>query len=191
MNDHARQKAELREKLRFRRTAHVNAMPQWEREVAFAHIPHPLRDALGAAGNVAVYCAVGAECDLSKLASELEVRGLAIAKPRHADRDDTMRFHRWRSGDPLEAGPFGVPQPHSDAPEVAPDLILCPLVGFDRALNRLGQGGGHYDRAFAAHPGAKRVGVAWCVQEVDALPLEAWDIPLNAVLTEREWIAAS
>jgi 5-formyltetrahydrofolate cyclo-ligase len=72
---------------------------------------------------------------------------------------------------------------------VAPDLILTPLVAFDRSLARLGQGAGHYDRAFARYPLARRIGVAFSVQEVERLPTDAWDVPLHAIVTEREWIA--
>ena len=87
-------------------------------------------------------------------------------------------------------GAFGLLQPRSDAEEVSPDLILAPLVGFDRALRRIGQGAGFYDRAFARLPDARRIGLAWSVQEVDALPTDPWDVPLHAVATEREWIGA-
>jgi 5-formyltetrahydrofolate cyclo-ligase len=101
---------------------------------------------------------------------------------------DTMAFAAWGRDDPLVIGPYGIRQPAPEAPRVAPDLILAPLVGFDRAMNRLGQGGGHYDRAFAAHPDAFRLGLAWSAQEVEALPVDSWDVPLHAVVTEKEWI---
>ena len=78
-----------------------------------------------------------------------------------------------------------------DLAELTPDIVLTPLVGFDRRGTRLGQGAGHYDRAFAAHPAAWRVGIAWSVQEVDALPADAWDVPLHAIATEREWIVVA
>ena len=58
----------------------------------------------------------------------------------------------------------------------------------DRRGNRLGQGAGQYDRAFAAHPAAWRIGVAWSVQQVDALAPDPWDVPLHAIVTESEWI---
>jgi 5-formyltetrahydrofolate cyclo-ligase len=70
---------------------------------------------------------------------------------------------------------------------VRPDIILTPLLGFDHLLHRLGQGAGHYDRAFAALPGARRIGVAWSVQHVDPLPTDPWDVPLHAVITEQGW----
>ena len=66
--------------------------------------------------------------------------------------------------------------------------MLTPLVAFDRRGNRLGQGAGHYDRAFATLPSAWRVGVAWSVQECEELKADTWDIPLHAVVTEKEWI---
>jgi 5-formyltetrahydrofolate cyclo-ligase len=81
-------------------------------------------------------------------------------------------------------------QPLLSAEACAPDLILTPLVGFDRALNRLGQGAGYYDRAFAARPDSLRIGIAWSIQECDGLMTDPWDMPLDAVLTEKEWITA-
>ena len=88
----------------------------------------------------------------------------------------------------LAAGPFGLRQPAHDAATLAPDLVLAPLVAFDRRLHRIGQGAGHYDRAFAAWPEAVRIGVAWSVQEVPEFPPDAWDVPLHAIATEQEWI---
>lgn len=99
-----------------------------------------------------------------------------------------MRFLRWHPGDALHAGPMGLLQPDGKARALTPDLILAPLLGFDRRLHRIGYGAGFYDRAFAAFPKALRIGLAWSVQEVDAVPNDAWDIPLHAVWTEREWI---
>ncbi|MFZ8396223.1 5-formyltetrahydrofolate cyclo-ligase, partial [Staphylococcus aureus] len=73
-------------------------------------------------------------------------------------------------------------------PEVKPDIILTPMLAFDAKLDRLGQGAGYYDRAFATFPDAWRIGVAWSVQQVESLPTEAWDMPLHAVITECGWI---
>ena len=85
-------------------------------------------------------------------------------------------------------GPFGIMQPPPDNEMVSPDVILMPLLAFDAAGNRLGQGGGHYDRALAALPGAIRIGVAWSVQQIDAVPADSWDIPMHAVVTEKGWM---
>ena len=62
------------------------------------------------------------------------------------------------------------------------------LVAFDRSLNRLGQGGGHYDRTFEKYPDAIRIGLAWSVQEADNIPVERHDVTLHAIVTESELI---
>src|SRR3546814_11947759 len=79
-----------------------------------------------------------------------------------------MAFRFWAADTTLTKGPWGPQQPGGDAESVQPALVFCPLVGFDRRGGRLGQGGGHYDRYFAAHPDILRIGVGWSVQEVDA-----------------------
>jgi 5-formyltetrahydrofolate cyclo-ligase len=138
--------------------------------------------------TVAGYSPVGGEADPALLVRAARGAGCVLALPYTVDRATPLRFLAW-DGSALHAGPFGLAQPTAEAADVAPDIILTPLVGFDRRGNRLGQGAGHYDRAFVAYPQAWRVGVAWSVQEVDALPVDPWDVPLHAVLTEKEWIA--
>ena len=83
----------------------------------------------------------------------------------------------------LEPGPFGIRQPAKSAAEIVPDLVFVPLIGFTASGDRLGQGGGHYDRWLAAHPGRIAVGLAWDVQLVESLPVEPHDAPLDAVVT--------
>jgi 5-formyltetrahydrofolate cyclo-ligase len=157
---------------------------------AAAHLPIPcppqylalLRSGL----TVAAYVPIGGEADPEQLIAAARDLGCTLALPHALDRVTPLRFLKWNGV--LEDGPFLLRQPPADAPEVAPDLILTPLVGFDRQGNRLGQGAGHYDRAFAAHPRALRVGIAYAVQEVGALPADPWDVPLHHVATEKEWI---
>lgn len=140
---------------------------------------------------VAAYIPVGGEADPALFIRAAREAGCHLALPHVTSRAAPLRFLAWPGDAALVAGPFGLHQPAPDMAELAPDIILTPLVGFDRAGNRLGQGAGHYDRAFAAHPDAWRVGIAWSVQGVDALPADPWDVPLNAIATEREWIAAA
>ena len=135
--------------------------------------------------TVATYVAVGSEADTTQLAAAAAGVGCPLALPFVIDRAAPLRFLAWRMGEPLVEGPFGLRQPHPDSPEVAPDVILTPLVGFDARLNRLGQGAAHYDRAFARYPDAWRVGIAWSVQEVPAIPSDIWYVPLHAVVTEK------
>ena len=134
---------------------------------------------------VATYFPIGSEADPTQLAAAAAERGCSLALPFVVDRAAPIRFLAWELGQPLENGPFGLRQPVRESPEAAPAVILTPLVGFDARFNRLGQGAAHYDRAFARYPDAWRVGVAWSVQEVPAIPADIWDVPLHAVITEK------
>lgn len=137
---------------------------------------------------VASYVPVGAEADPAPLVQAAEQAGCTLALPHVVDKATPLRFLAWHTGMALLAGPFGLAQPVASADVLRLDIILTPLVGFDRRGHRLGQGAGHYDRAFADLPNAWRIGVAWSMQEVASLPTDPWDVPLHAIATEREWI---
>ncbi len=134
---------------------------------------------------VATYAPIGSEADPSQLAAAAAAHGCRLALPFVVDRAAPIRFLAWDQDVPLADGPFGLRQPLIGAEELAPDVILTPLIAFDARLNRLGQGAAHYDRAFARYPDAWRVGVAWSVQQVPAIPADIWDVPLQAVITEE------
>lgn len=138
--------------------------------------------------TVTSYVPIGSEADPSPLARAAVDAECVIALPHVTTRGEPMRFLAWDTEAVLSAGPFGLQQPHHDAVALAPDIILTPLLAFDAKLDRLGQGAGYYDRAFAQFPEARRIGVAWSVQQVEALPTDAWDMPLHAVITEHGWI---
>lgn len=133
---------------------------------------------------VAVYRAIGSELDADALSMALVRAGRALCLPVVIERDAPMIFRRWSPGEPLELDEAGVPAPLPLAAIVDPDLILTPLLAFDGRGGRLGQGGGYYDRTFAALPDAVRVGLAYDGQQVEHLPLEPHDIRLHGVLTE-------
>ncbi len=140
------------------------------------------------AQSVAAYLAAGVEVDALPLIELAAAAGMTTALPFIDRRGGTMCFRTWRPGQALAAGPYGVPQPLETAPETAPDTIFAPLVGFDHQGRRLGQGGGFYDRAFARFPDARRIGLAWSVQQAQTLPVEPWDLPVHGVVTEKQWI---
>ena len=148
--------------------------------------PAPLLARLAPGATVASYVPIGNEIDPSPLLDAARAAGCRSALPFVVSRAEPIRFLLWDGA--LEPGPFGLSQPRADAPEVAPDVVIAPLVAFDRRGHRLGWGAGHYDRAFAALPDAFRLGVAWSVQEVEALEPDPWDVPLHAIVTETEWI---
>lgn len=145
--------------------------------------------ALPSGRTVAVYRAIGSELDVAALSLALERAGRDLCLPVVIERDAPMIFRRWSPGEPLELDEAGVPAPLPLAGEVDPDLILTPLLAFDLHGGRLGQGGGYYDRTFAARPDALRIGFAYAGQQVDDLPVEAHDIRLHGVLTETGYRA--
>jgi len=102
-----------------------------------------------------------------------------------------LSWRLWRPGDPLIKGGFGVREPGPDAPEVFPKALLVPLVAFDRRGGRVGYGKGHFDRAIAAleaqHP-VLTIGLAYPIQEIDAVPIEPHDRLLDLIITSDEVI---
>ena len=138
---------------------------------------------------VAVYRAIGSELDVVALSLALAGAGRELCLPVVVERDAPMIFRRWSPGEPLELDEAGVPAPFPLAEVVDPDLVLTPLLAFDAWGGRLGQGGGYYDRTFAARPDVTRIGFAYAGQQVDDLPVEAHDIRLHGVLTETGYRA--
>lgn len=134
---------------------------------------------------VAGYIAIGSEIDPAPLLSRLEKSGAQLCLPRVED-DGRMTYRLWSPGEPLENRPFGLKEPHEDAPLAEPTLILTPLLAFDRHGARLGYGKGHYDRAISALREKGRVfacALAYPAQLVDALPAEPHDEPLDWAVT--------
>lgn len=175
-------KPALRARIRAARDAFVAS---GTRDIA---APAPFRALLKPGLTVSAYVPVGSEADPAMLVQAARAAGCAIALPHVTSRDQPMRFLRWNDDETLHRGPLGLRQPHGESQVLAPDIILTPLLAFDAKLDRLGQGAGYYDRAFAQFPDAERIGVAWSVQQVETLPTDAWDMPLHAVITETAWI---
>jgi 5-formyltetrahydrofolate cyclo-ligase len=182
-------KSDLRTKIRKQRQDFVKQHNVFEIDLARSDVTF-LLGRIARASCVAGYLPVGGETDVTSLMRYAQGSGVNTALPHIAGRDGQIVFRQWTPGDGVEAAAFGFRQPLAESPESLPDIILTPLVAFDRACNRLGQGKGHYDRAFAAHASALRIGVAWSVQEIPSLPADPWDVPMDAILTEREWIVA-
>jgi len=181
-------KDQARRELRARRRAFVNGTGIGRLRIHAIVISRITMEAAGNVRNIACYLANAFEVDAMPIVQLACASGLSTALPHISEPGGTMRFLSWRPGDRLVTGPYGIPQPAGSADEIIPDAIVSPLVGFDRQGNRLGQGGGFYDRAFMAYPSAKRIGLAWSVQEIATLPVDSWDQPLHAVVTERERI---
>lgn len=142
---------------------------------------------LGIAGPVAGYWPLRAELDVRPLLRRLADIGIGTCLPAMVEPGAPLAFRRWREGDALVCGSFGVMEPAA-AHTVRPALVLVPLLAFDRTGRRLGYGAGFYDRTLAAlrasGPPVMALGVAFAAQEVDAVPVDGYDQPLDGVATE-------
>jgi len=137
--------------------------------------------------KVAGYSPMGAEMDPGPLMASLASRGAVILAPVVVKRGAPLHFRELRGPAAHVADAAGILAPPPDAPEATPDLILAPLLAFDRFGGRLGQGGGYYDRTLAAlraGPGILAVGLGFAVQEIDQVPCEPHDQFLDAICTE-------
>ena len=143
---------------------------------------------------VAGYLAQGSELDPEPVIQALldEQPGeVQAALPVATDRHSPLVFRSWRPGEPLLRDSFDIPGPSPDNPQVQPSLVITPLLAFDRAGGRLGQGAGHYDRTLANLRKVRPVyvlGLAYAGQELDAIPMEPHDQRLDAILTETDFI---
>ena len=123
------------------------------------------------------------EIDIRPLLHALHRRGHRIALPATPRLCNPLTFHEWHPGAAMIRERFGTFRP--DGPALDPDLLLVPLLAFDRQGRRLGYGGGYYDRALVALPGRTAIGCAFAAQEQERVPAGPDDARLDAVATER------
>jgi 5-formyltetrahydrofolate cyclo-ligase len=161
------------------RKAYVATLSDGERAQLEQRLATHLTSLCANAAVVGGYAPLGSE--ISPLAAIEEARavGRIVAFPAF---DNPAKPFKFRAGDPLEPGPFGIMQPKRSAPEVEPDLILVPLIAIDGTGTRLGRGKGHYDRALGRlkKSRAKLIGVGWAIQQLsETIPADEWDVPLD------------
>ncbi len=109
-------------------------------------------------------------------------------------RDKTLKFAPWRSGDDLVSNQYGIPEPDISATSALDasvlSIVLLPLLAYSKSGARLGMGGGYYDRSFAFRHGQTAppllIGIAYSDQETEYLPSEDWDVKLDMLINERE-----
>lgn len=126
---------------------------------------------------------MGAEIDIRPLLWALHTRGHPILLPETPKRGNPLIFRAWHPGMTMVPERFGTFRP--TGPIATPDLLLVPLLAFDRAGNRLGYGGGFYDRTLATLPHAQTIGIAYAAQELDEVPTTDHDARLDAIATEH------
>lgn len=140
----------------------------------------------GAARVASAYLPMRTEIDPLPLLAALGAGGASTCLPVVAARAAPLQFRAWSVGDPTEPAGFGTREPAPSLPPVRPDLLLVPLLAFDRTGYRLGYGGGYYDRTLRSLRDRGRVwaiGVAFDEQEIDAVPHLDYDERLDAVAT--------
>lgn len=145
--------------------------------------------------RIALYLANDGEIDPEWLRQLAESAGKEVFLPLlHPFRHNSLLFQRHQAGRTLASNRFGIAEPRLGDEPLAPawslDVVFMPLVAFDSTGNRLGMGGGFYDRTFARAPRRHHfrpllVGLAHAFQQVESLPREPWDIPLDAIATDR------
>jgi 5-formyltetrahydrofolate cyclo-ligase len=163
------------------------AMPHEVRQLAAESIAARLDDnvAKRRSATVGLYWPIRQEINLLPWANELARRGIDLCLPVVVTPKAPLEYWRWTQGDALARGIWNIPIP-ARRDVVLPDLMLAPLVGFDRANYRLGYGGGYFDRTLASLPRRPMVvGVGYAFSALETIFPQSHDIPMDDVLTER------
>jgi 5-formyltetrahydrofolate cyclo-ligase len=169
-----------------------NALPAEMRAHAAQTIAErPFPRALPAGATVSGFMPLKSEINPIPLMRKLADAGARLALPVVCGRGKPLVMRAFALGDPLASGVWGIREPKPDAPEVFPDILLVPLIAFDRSGHRIGYGVGYYDLTIASLRAQKRVlavGIAFAAQEIAQVPTTPRDARLDLVLTEREEI---
>jgi 5-formyltetrahydrofolate cyclo-ligase len=186
---------ETKAALRREALARRDALPRASRAAAAEAIaarPFPVTIEPGAV--VSGFMPMKSEINPVPLMRKLADAGAALALPVVAGKGQPLIMRAWRFGEPLAAGVWGIREPKPDAPEVFPDVLIVPLLAFDRRGHRIGYGAGYFDMTIAALRASKPIvaaGVAFAAQEIAEIPTTPRDARLDLVLTEREVIITS
>ena len=135
------------------------------------------------------YYPVNFEVDDLELLKKFEKNRFVISLPV-ISKNFQMDFYKWTFSDPLKINKYGIPEPEIKN-IVYPDILLIPLVAFDKNLNRLGYGGGYYDRLIKKLSKKKKIikiGLALSIQEIDKVPINAYDQKLDYIVTNKHTI---
>ena len=148
-------------------------------------------DNIATSSNVVIsaYYPTNNELSTIELLKQLSARGITTCLPVVTGRSKPLVFKEWKFGDKLIEGKFfNLPEP--EGKKVTPDIIILPLLAFDKELNRLGYGGGFFDRTLehlkANNNSYISVGYSYKYQQIDEVPTNEPDIPLNYVITEEQ-----
>jgi 5-formyltetrahydrofolate cyclo-ligase len=183
---------ELKKTIRRDAVARRDALPAAERAKAADSIAaRPFPIAIKPGTIVSGFSSLKSEINPVPLMRALADQGAQLALPVVAGKGKPLIMRAWSFGEPLDSGVWGIREPKPEAPEVAPDILIVPLLAFDRSGNRIGYGAGYYDLTIGKLRAMKptvAVGIAFAAQQIDAVPVTPRDARLDLVLTEREII---
>ncbi|MDR6397667.1 5-formyltetrahydrofolate cyclo-ligase [Herbaspirillum seropedicae] len=176
-----------KQQLRTALLARRKALDVQERERADARIGQRVLEWTMRAGvsSLAVYQPIRGEPDLAAAYNALAARGVHLCLPVVVEKDAPLLFRAWQPGDALQKDALGTLAPLPSAPEIRPQALLIPCVGFNAAGFRLGYGGGFYDRTLAGLPRPRAVGVCYRFG-LAAFEAQAHDVPMEAILTDAD-----
>ena len=136
--------------------------------------------------NIGGYYPVNFEVDDLSILKELEKKNFNISLPR-IKKNFNMNFYKWSFNKPLKINKYGIPEPNSKI-IIYPDILFVPLVGFDNKLNRLGYGGGYYDRFIEKLKKKKnflKIGLALSIQKIKKVPINKYDQKMDYIVTNK------
>jgi 5-formyltetrahydrofolate cyclo-ligase len=151
-------------------------------------IEQHLKQAINGENPVMVYASKAHEVDTHGLIAWLLSQGIEVVVPIIEQETRSLRLSYLRNPAVLRPSTFSVPEPLDNEIPALPSkirLVVVPMIAFDRKGFRLGYGAGYYDRFLTAHPWMKKIGVAFSCQEVDAVPADENDVPMDLIVTER------
>jgi len=180
---------DIKKQLRAEALARRDALdPQWRIEASLAMADCAEEIDAGPDSVVSGFWPMRSEVDVRPLMFELRRKGARLVLPAIIDKTTIVFRELVRGAELIDMG-FGTAGPGPEAEELEPTLMLMPLAAFDDEGHRIGYGGGFYDRAIAKLRDKGRmprlIGIAFECQRVDAVPHEAHDIPLPAIITEN------
>ena len=192
MDHHSTSIADAKAALRREAVARRDSLPPDMRAAAARTIAErPFPCAVAAGAIVSGFMPLKSEINPMPLMRRLADAGAQLALPAVAGRGKPLTMRAFAFGEPLVAGVWGIREPGPDAREVFPDIVIVPLLAFDRAGRRLGYGAGYYDMTITGLRARKpvvAVGIAFAAQEIPRVPTTARDAALDLVLTEHEVI---
>ena len=136
--------------------------------------------------SIGGYFPVNYEVDDLEILKEFAKKNYQISLPV-IKKNFNMDFYKWSFDDPLKINQYGIPEPNSKK-LIYPDVILVPLVAFDNNLNRLGYGGGYYDRVIKKLSKTKKIlkiGLAFSIQKINSVPVTKYDKKLDYIVTDK------